>query len=883
MMEQYRSIKATLPPETILFYRLGDFYEMFFEDAQRASEILQITLTGRDGGPAGRVPMCGVPYHSYASYVRTLLDHNLKVALCEQIGDPALSKGLVERRVTRIITPATYLDEETGQVAPEYLVAVSGGAEGSGLAALNLSTGEFFVRELPRENILQELALLNPREVVFPKGLAQDPALTAFVKETLCSALAVYEEWIFEPAQALRLLQEELNLASPRSIAFHERALAVSAAGAVLYYLKAHLSAPTAGQPADGHSPLGHIRMPVFQEAQAFMALDRQTLRSLEVVSNLREGTKAGTLFGTLDRTLTPMGGRTLYHWLLHPLRDLSPILERQEGTACFAENPRLTQAVRSSLKGIRDVERTVSRLNLGVGNARDLLNLRFFLERLPALATALGTPKAPILERLLREMPAFSDLQDLIARAIVEMPPVSLREGGLIRDGYAERLDHLRNLSRRGKSWLMEFQQREIQRTGIKSLRIRYNQLFGYSIEVSKPNLRLVPPEYVRRQTLANAERFVVPELTEWNEKISGAQEEIQALEYELFMEIRRRVLERLSDLQAAARAVGVLDALAALGETALRHRWVRPILTESRQLKIQGGRHPVLETLLPAGQFVENDAYLDGEQHQLLVLTGPNMAGKSTYIRQVALIVLLAQMGAFVPARCARLGLVDRIFTRIGARDDLAHGESTFMVEMIEMAQILQGATDRSLLILDEVGRGTSTFDGVSLAWAICEHLVRGVSRPRTLFATHYHELTQLEQEFAAVKNYTITVRETPRGIVFLRRVVPGGSDRSYGIQVAKLAGIPPSVIGRAAQILRVLEAESAEATRRIEGKMEIGTRCQGRTSVPGADSKHPVLEAIAQLSLEDLTPLEALNLLGQYQQQLEGRSGGKNPRSA
>ncbi|MBI3333528.1 MAG: DNA mismatch repair protein MutS [Candidatus Omnitrophica bacterium] len=803
MMEQYRSIKNTLSPDTVLFFRLGDFYEMFFEDALRGSEILNITLTGRDGGAAGRVPMCGIPFHSFQPYVRTLLDRNLKVAICEQVGDPSLAKGLMERKVSRIITPATFLDDEGKERQAEYLVAVAAGAGSAGgdshaVAAADLGTGEFFVREMTRERLAGEMTLLAPREAILPRRLSGDAALTGLFKEGLRAAVTFCDDAAFEPA-------EDLNLAFR-----HDHPLAASAAGALLSYLKDHL-----------HSDLEHLRAPVLLTEERFMTLDRQTLRNLELISHLGTGARSGSLLACIDQTMTPMGGRTLAQWLTRPLVSLAEIHGRQEGVAELAEELERAQRFRSLLKGVRDIERTLSRLHLGVGNARDLLSLRFFLERIPEIQEALARLRSPALKELAQAMRPFPELAGVIARAILEAPPTTLRDGGLIRDGYSRPLDDLRRMTTEGKSWLIQFQRREIERTGIKSLKVRYSQVFGYSMEVSKPNLHLVPAGYIRKQTLVNAERFIVPELREWDERISGTEERIKALEQELFQEIRRQALEALPELQEMARAAGRLDAFLSLAVTAIQRHWARPAVEDSRQLLIEGGRHPVVEAALPAGRFVENDTFLDGADHQLVVLTGPNMAGKSTYIRQVAQIVLLAQIGSYVPAASARIGLVDRIFTRIGASDDLARGESTFMVEMVEMAQILEAAAGRSLLILDEVGRGTSTFDGVSLAWAICEHLVQGPVRPRTLFATHYHELTQLEEEFPGIKNYTITVKETAQGILFLRKVVRGGSDRSYGIHVAELAGIPRSVTDRAARILAVLEKENSQATRIIEGR--------------------------------------------------------------
>ncbi|MBI3307393.1 MAG: DNA mismatch repair protein MutS [Candidatus Omnitrophica bacterium] len=855
MMEQYRSIKKNLAKDTVLFFRLGDFYEMFFEDAVRCSEILNITLTGREGGEAGRIPMCGIPYHAFHEYVRYLLDHQLKVAICEQVGDPKAAKGLVERKITRIITPATYLDDDNKGKNLEYMAALAPAGKNYGLAYLELGTGEFYVRELTEDRLFGELSLLSPREVILPKSLTEQNALSGFVREALNASLTVYEDWIFEPEEGSRHLIEAFGFGSKTSIPFADRPLAVGAAGAVLYYLKDHL-----------HSGIEHLRPPVLLDTRDFMTLDRQTQKSLELVSNLSGKKSHATLLATIDQSLTSMGGRMLYQWLTHPLLVREQIMERQDGVSELTSDPSWTQSIRSLMSGVRDMERTLSRLNYGVANARDLVNLKLFLERVPELQSVLKKSRSLILKKILGSLNPFPELREMIAKAIVEAPPLSLKEGGLIQDGFRADLDDLRSISKNGKSWLLEFQQREIERTGIKSLRVKYSQVFGYALEVSKSNLHLVPPDYIRRQTLANAERFIVPELKSWDEKISGAEDKIKALEYEIFNGLREKILEKLIPLQAMAKAAGTLDALAALSITAIQKSWVKPEIGESTDLHIKGGRHPVVEAMLSAGQFVENDTLLDTRENQLIVLTGPNMAGKSTYLRQVAHIVLLAQIGSFVPAESARVGLVDRIFTRIGASDDLAHGESTFMVEMIETAHILQSATERSLLILDEVGRGTSTFDGVSIAWAICEYLVQEKARPRTLFATHYHELTQLEEHFSGIKNYNITVKETRDGIVFLRKVIRGGSDRSYGIHVARLAGIPAKVTERADEILRVLENENTEATQIIEGKANSGP------TLFDLPKDHPLINEIKELELEALTPLEALNKIAEWKKQFK-----------
>ncbi len=866
MMEQYRSIQKSLPKDTILFFRLGDFYEMFFEDAVRASEILNITLTGREGGVMGRVPMCGIPFHAFQGYVRGLLDHNLKVAICEQIGDPKTTKGLLERKVTRIITPATFLDEETKTPAAEYMTAVITHGMTAALAYLELSTGEFCVRPIREDRLLSELSLLSPKEVILPQKLSATQGFSRWIKETLRSSLTVYEDWVFDETQALRQLQETFRLASFRQCAFADEPLCVRACGAILYYLRDHF-----------HCSLEHLRLPQLLDASEFMILDRSTQRSLELLGSL-SGRKGATLFGCIDQTLTPMGGRLLSHWLTHPLLALNDIHTRQKAVQAWVDEPGQMNTLRLQLQGIKDIERTLSRLNYGVANARDLLHLDHFLERIPKIQNALSQIQNPFLADIAHRLVAFPELHGRIQRAIVDTPPIGIKEGGIVKGGYDEALDDLRRISQDGRSWILAFERRQAALTGIKSLRVRYSQVFGYTIEVSKSNLHLVPVDYVRRQTLANAERFVVPELIEWDQKIAGAQERMKALEYELFNGIRAQVLEILEPLQQMAQAIGILDGLQSLARVAAHKDWRCPEVVESQELAIQAGRHPVVEGMLPHGQFVANDTLLDLSDHQLIVLTGPNMAGKSTYLRQVALIVLLAQMGSFVPVRSARIGLVDRIFTRIGASDDLAGGESTFMVEMVETAQILRHATQRSLLILDEVGRGTSTFDGVSIAWAICEHLTQGAVRPRTLFATHYHELTQLESQHPSVKNYHITVKETPEGILFLRKVITGASDRSYGIHVARLAGIASSITERASDILKFLEREHTAATHLSwENSTDVSaqTVASMEATLGSFDQQlmRQLLDELRSLSIDQITPLAALNRLAAWKAHLAG----------
>ncbi len=864
MMEQYRSIKKTLSADTVLFFRLGDFYEMFFEDAVRASDILNITLTGREGGEAGRVPMCGIPHHAFQGYVRTLLESNLKVAICEQVGDPEQAKGLVERKITRIITPATYLDDETPGKNPQYMVSILADKESAVLAYLELSTGEFYVREVASDRLADELTLLWPREVVIPRSLEEREDLVNFVKGTIGAALTVYEDWIFEYDDAIRLLKETFQFGSSKAFSFHDHSLAVGACGSILYYLKDHF-----------HSALEHVRPPRFFNSAQFMVLDRQAQRSLELTTSLSGHKNHGTLLSVIDRTLTAMGSRILYHWLTHPLLDLREIKKRQESVTELIREARQAETIGRLLKGVKDMERTLSRLNYGVANARDLVNLRFFLERVPEIRNILAAFDGELIRGIQKMIQPFPSISELIARSIVEEPPLAVKDGGLICPGYSKELDELRDISQNGKRWILDFQQREVERTGIRSLKIKYSQVFGYAIEISKSYLDQVPENYIRRQTLANAERFVVPELKEWDEKISGAQDRIKALEYQLFLEIRQKVLEDLGALQEMAKAVGILDTLLSFARIAIEKKWTMPEVNDKSRISIEGGRHPVVESMLPSGKFVENDVLLDDEAEQLIILTGPNMAGKSTYIRQVAQIVLLAQVGSFVPARKANIGFADRIFTRIGASDDLARGESTFMVEMLETAHILREATGRSLLILDEVGRGTSTFDGVSIAWAMCEFLVQGKVRPRTLFATHYHELTQLEDHFKGIRNYKMAVRDTSEGILFLRKVVRGASERSYGIHVAELAGLPDGVIKRAQDILKILESEKSEATELIEAKKHRISKAKNGNAAAFFDQakreSSAVEEELKKIDTNRLTPLEALQKIAELKKKV------------
>ena len=826
MMAQYRRIKSELPRDALLLFRLGDFYEMFFEDAQAGAQLLNLALTQRNG-----IPMCGLPYHAANGYLGKLLRHGRKVAICDQTEEPRPGK-LVQREVTAILSPGTHFDERLLQSdRNNFLAAVWNSGGVYGLSCVDLTTGDFRVTEPDSpKSLLAELERLRPAEVIVAAEDARLRALLLGVEDadpasdlrTSTGAQCVgYEGWVFRPETALFTLKDHFKVESLDGFGLRQRDTAAGAAGAVLHYLVHHL-----------RRDVSHLTRLTFYQVADYLVLDSISLRNLEILEPLHgDGLRNTTLFGALNRSVTPMGARRLRDWLTQPLASVHAIRHRQSAVSSFLDHPGGLEAFRARLREVRDLERTLARLSLGSGNARDLVVLRLGLHQLPDLRQTLaripglgpqsGAEEPSLLEQLhagLVEQPA---LIELLERAIVDEPPLAVKEGGLIRDGFSEELNEIRSASRGGKDWIAKLQQDEAARTGISSLKVGFNSVFGYFIEVTKANLAKVPPEYIRKQTVANGERFITPELKAMESKILGAEERATKLEYELFLRVREEVLGQLKEIQGTAAALAQLDVLSTFAETARLHRHVCPEVGDSGVLEIREGRHPVLEQTLPDGRFVPNDVRLDVEREQIALITGPNMAGKSTYIRQVALIVLLAHTGAFVPATSARIDLVDRIFTRIGASDDLARGQSTFMVEMSETANILNNATRRSLVILDEIGRGTSTFDGLSLAWSIVEHLHHQVGA-KTLFATHYHELTELGSHpdapeapgardgawLARVRNHHVAVREWNDQLVFLRKVQPGATDKSHGIQVARLAGVPQPVIARAKVILRVLE---------------------------------------------------------------------------
>ncbi len=808
MMQQYHRLKREVPSDAFLLFRLGDFYEMFFGDAEEGSRLLDLTLTQRQG-----TPMCGMPYHAAEGYIAQLLKAGRRVAICDQMEAPKPGQ-VVRREITQILTPGSILD--AGQLEPKqnnFLAAVVpvtiGPAEGSfGVAALDLTTGEFFAGDFPSAEALRDaLGRIAPAEVVVAQGHRIDLETSALSNGGRLGYLLVeHDAWSFAPEAAEHTLKDHFKTASLDGFGLGSTHVAsstgaLSAAGGLLHYLGHEL-----------RRSLGHVHTLRLWQRDDVLILDAATRRNLELIDPLRPGAGQTTLLAAVDRTVTAGGGRLLRQWLLAPLRDLPGIERRQSVVAWARKNQPERSALQDRLRQVRDVERLVARLVQGSGNARDLIALRVSLEQLPALRDSLAQHTVPALRGLGEKITPLPELSELYARALADDPPIVLKEGGLIRAGYNASLDELRAASVEGQEWLADLQRREQERTGIRSLKVRYNQVFGYYIEITTANLGAVPADYTRKQTLANAERFVTPELKEMEAKILGAQERSRQLEYELFLDLRSAAVPHLRAIQDTARALHEVDVLLAWGALAQERDYVQPEMNESGLLLLEEARHPVLEQLPASEKFVPNDVRLEIDSERLVILTGPNMAGKSTYIRQVAVLALLAHCGCFVPAKRAVVGLLDRIFTRVGASDDLGRGQSTFMVEMNETANILNHATNRSLVILDEIGRGTSTFDGLSIAWSVAEYL-NTTLRARTLFATHYHELTELARLLPATKNYNVAVREWGDHIVFLRKIVPGGTDKSYGIQVARLAGLPAPVLKRAKEILRQLEEEQID----------------------------------------------------------------------
>jgi len=875
MMRQYLDLKRA-HQDKILFFRLGDFYEMFFEDAKTAAKCLNLTLTGRGSTDEGRVPMAGIPFHAADNYIARLLRAGHSIAICDQTEDPALAKGLVKREVTRVVTPGTVtsasmLDDK----ANNYLVSLCLGAKEVGLAVVDVSTGEFKACEAKGDQrhhlIFNELAKLNPSEVLLAHGFPTSGEEGKMLSAAPQAKHTRLEDWKFSLEDATESIQNHFQVRTLEGFGLSGQSHAVGAAGALLSYLR-----------ETTHSVLSHLVTLSALQVGEGLVLDAATQRNLEILKSMRDNSTEGTLLSVLDETVTAMGGRLLKQYLVSPLTSVSEIRRRQDAVEEFLSDRERHEGLRDLLREVSDLERLAGRVGCSTANGRDLAALRATLRVLPEVYAKVQGLKSPLVREKVEGWDSLKDLLGTLEKALTDEPPLALKEGGLIREGFDPALDELKQGAREGKDFIAQLEEKEKKRTGISSLKVRYTSVFGYYIEVSKANLDKVPKDYHRKQTLVNAERFITPELKEMEGKVLGAQEKADKLEYELFDALRAEVGKHLPRMQRMARVLAELDVMASFAQAALRGRYVRPEVEDSLHLVIEDGRHPVLDRLMPSDQFVPNDSHLADERAgegatRIIVLTGPNMAGKSTYLRQTALLALMAQVGSFVPAKSMVLGVVDRIFSRVGASDALTQGQSTFMVEMGETANILNHATERSLLILDEVGRGTSTFDGMSIAWAVVEHLSTKI-KARTLFATHYHELTQLSVDFPNVKNFNIAVREWNDQILFLRKIVPGGADKSYGIQVARLAGVPRVVVARAKRILAGLESGSSHHPRpEVQRVAEDTPEAPPPPVAPqlsffGSGANHPVLVELRALDVDGLTPRDALNLLSDWKNKVE-----------
>jgi DNA mismatch repair protein MutS len=883
LMQQYNAVK-TRYPHALLLFRLGDFYELFYEDAIIAARELQITLTSRNREKGQPIPMCGVPYHAADGYIARLLRAGFKVAICEQMEQPGPGKKLVRREVTRVITPGTATDVAVLDARENnFLAAVAQNTSAStiGLALVDLSTGEFQATEFSgpdaQEALRDELQLVRPRETLLPRPQQLFETAKTSLLDGAGGVESRVEDWVFHPDYAERILREQFGVAELTGFGLDDHPQALSAAGAVVHYLRENSAR---GDDAPSIEALRHLDRIRFYEQHDALILDPVSVRNLELVSPIftEESKSAGpaTLIAALDSTITGMGARMLRAWMLRPLIDLDAIEARLGAVAHLLQQTVVRGEIRKELRGIQDLERLTSRITLGLATPRELLALRKSLAQLPVLKNFLTPPQSggsDLLRELHEEIDELADVREKLEKSISDDPPASAAEPGMIRPGYHAELDELRNLSQHSKQIIASMEERERKRTGINSLKIRFNQVFGYYIEISKHNLPNAHADYERKQTLVNAERFTSPELKDYERKILAADERILEIERQLFIDVRSGIAAKAARLRRTAAAIAKLDVLASFAKLAADRSYIRPEFNNAGELLIVGGRHPVIEELLrqKGERFVPNDLCFEPGRQQLLLITGPNMGGKSTYLRQAALIILMAQMGSFVPARSAKLPVTDRIFTRIGASDNLARGRSTFLVEMSEVAAILHHATPASLVLLDEVGRGTATFDGLSIAWAVVEHLQKH-TRARTLFATHYHELTELAELLPAVKNVHVSVKETPNEIIFLRRVEPGSADKSYGIEVARLAGLPKSVIERAREVLKKHEQSEHELSETLTPGASGHSPNNGNQSVLFTALDRAVLEKLRNADLDNLKPLEALNLLSDLKKQIE-----------
>ena len=873
MMQQYMAIKEQYK-DCILFYRLGDFYEMFYDDALTASRELEITLTGKNCGQEERAPMCGVPYHAVDAYLNKLVAKGYKVAICEQAEDPKQAKGIVKREVIRIVTPGTNLSQQAlDEGRNNYLMCLVYDNNQFGLAITDISTGDFYTTEVATlKELYDEIHRFSPSEIICNDSFYMSGASLDDFKDRLHVSVSTLDTWYMDEAVSVQKIKEHFKVASLDGLGLTDFPSGTLAVGALLLYLY-----ETQKNTLDNLTKITPYR------SGGYMIIDSATNRNLELIETLREKQKKGSLLWVLDKTKTAMGARLMRNWIEQPLIEKKKITARQDAVEELYNDMITREEIREYLNAVYDLERLVTRISYRTANPRDLIAFKTSLGMIPPVKQLLSQAKSTELKEIDERMDCLEDIYDLIEKSIQDEPPIMIREGGMIKEGYNEDVDKFRLSRTEGKTWLAELEAREKEKTGIKNLRVRYNKVFGYYLEVTNSYKELVPEDWTRKQTLANAERYITPELKELEDMILGAEDKLAALEYDLYCEVRDSIGEQVVRIQETAKAIAHLDVLASLACVAQSNDYVRPSINTKGVIDIQGGRHPVVEKMNNNQMFIDNDTYLDNKNHRISIITGPNMAGKSTYMRQSALIVLMAQIGSFVPAKSANIGIVDRIFTRVGASDDLASGQSTFMVEMTEVANILRNATSRSLLILDEIGRGTSTFDGLSIAWAVVEH----ISNPKllgakTLFATHYHELTELEGKLDSVNNYCIAVREQGDDIIFLRKIIRGGADKSYGIQVARLAGVPDSVIDRAKEIASWLEeTDVTDKAKNLQVRTSAKKKEVVREAVPAEKqmslfdlypADHPVLKELAGLDVSNMTPIQALNTLYELQKRLK-----------
>lgn len=871
MMQEYVKTKEQYK-DCILFYRLGDFYEMFFQDALTVTKELELTLTGKDCGLEERAPMCGVPFHAAETYINRLIEKGYKVAICEQVEDPKKAKGLVKREVIRVVTPGTTLDAASlDESRNNYLMSVVATEGRFGCAIADITTGDCFLTEVDKpQKLLDEINKFVPAEIICNDAFFMSGVDTDDLKSRLGICVFPLDAWYFDDSLCKRTLMEHFHVNALEGLGIQDYDSGVIASGALFLYLQ-----------ETQKSALSHMAGIRPYAAEKFMLIDSSSRRNLELVETLREKNKRGSLLWVLDKTKTAMGARTLRSYVEQPLIDAEKINERLEALEELNQSPMLRDEIREYLNPVYDLERLISRISYQSANPRDLIAFSSSLEMLPYIRQIIKDFKSPLLTKICEDMDPLEDIAQLIRSAIVEEPPLAQKDGGIIREGYNSDVDKFRRSRTDGKKWLTELEARERERTGIKNLKIKYNRVFGYSLEVTNSSKDLVPENYIRKQTLTNAERYITQELKDLEDMILGAEDKLYALEYELFCDVRDKVGAEVVRIQKTAKAVAALDVFASLALVAQRNNFVRPKINENGVLDIKNGRHPVVEQMIENDMFIANDTYLDNQKKRISIITGPNMAGKSTYMRQTALIVLMAQIGSFVPAEKANIGIVDRIFTRVGASDDLASGQSTFMVEMTEVANILRNATSRSLLILDEIGRGTSTFDGLAIAWAVIEHISdTKLCGAKTLFATHYHELTELEGKIPGVNNYCIAVKEKGDDIVFLRKIVKGGADKSYGIQVARLAGVPDPVIRRAKELVEELsDADITAAVKDLTApkkkqKIVYDQVDMAQMSLFDTVQDNDIVEEIKNLDMSHLTPMEAMNILYNLQNKIQNR---------